>query len=88
MKICENKKQFIKKHNKIIDINYTFLYIYIDDNDIKNQIKILIYVSQIKATRTRYLKNNEHYIVYFKKFENINITCEIIIDITFSIFII
>ena len=36
MKIYNNKKQFIKKHNKIIDMNYIFLHIYIDGSGIKN----------------------------------------------------
>ena len=66
----------MKNHNQILK-NLTFLKIYIDDNEIENKIKTSTYVSQLNAKFKKYLKNLKHFIVYFEKLRNIDMTCQL-----------
>ena len=44
IRICNNKKKAIKEHFMNIQIDRNTLHIYIDDNEINDKIKVLIWV--------------------------------------------
>ena len=85
IRVCYNKEKIIKKHFINIQIDHNTLYIYIDDNEINNKIETLIQVSQINASQKKHLDDNEHFIVYFEKLKDIDMTCQIAINTTLSI---
>ena len=66
----------MKNHSQVLE-NSTFLKIYIDDSEIENKIKASTYVSQLNAKLKKYLKNLKHFIVYFEKLINIDMTCQL-----------